>query len=141
MTKTSLCAVAVTLVALSYVTISGCKQRGDARGDSRTTLFSVCQDVYLAKGDTQDPPPVNLPKLIEWLDVQGFKNLWYVDYQQKTIRDGWGREIVIISQDGKFVGVGSAGPDGIWQGGNGDDVVYKLGDLKYATSNPVKKAS
>ena len=119
----------IAMVTLGSVTISGCKRpdtAGHARARTKTTLFSVCKTIWVVESFTEEPPPVKLPELIDWME----KHANFDDYQPKTIKDVWGNQIVVVSRAGKFVGVGSSGPDGIWQDGTGDDILVTLEDVK-----------
>lgn len=113
--------------------VLGCRQpdpEGHMRAKSRTTLFSVCKLVYLAESNTKEPPPVRLPELVGWLSKHASAEEPYIDYKQNTIRDAWGHPLVIVRESGKFIGVGSPGPDARWQDGNGDDIIVSLQEVK-----------
>jgi len=119
------------LVVLALVV--GCRQpdpEGHIRTESRITLFSVCKDVYVVESNTEEPPPVKLGPLVAWLAKNGLAEASYIDYKQGTIKDAWGRPITVIAEEGRFVGVGSSGPDGHWQSGDGDDIVVTLEDVR-----------
>jgi hypothetical protein len=124
----------LTVAALvSLALVVGCRQpdpEGHMRAESRTTLFSVCKLVYLAESETEEPPPVKLGPLVTWLAKNASAEESYIDYKQGTIKDAWGRPITVIAEDGRFVGVGSSGPDGHWQSGEGDDIVVTLQDVR-----------
>ena len=133
----------VAMVTLGCVTVSGCRGRDTADyarahlgSQSWEILYSVCVRVQTAesfKEEHEEPPPVKLPELVEWLVKHyAFDDhaIRYIDYQQKTIKDAWGNQIVVVSRADKFVGVGSPGPDGNWQDGAGDDIIVTLEDVK-----------
>jgi len=69
-----------------------------------------------------------LQLLVPWLEKHG--GHWsMIDSADKTIKDRWGNPIIVVSQDGKFVGVCSPGQNGVWEGGRGDDIFVRLEDV------------
>jgi len=78
----------------------------------------------------KDPMVTTVPELADWLEEKGEKYLDNVDYEKKTIQDPWGNEIVVLSKDGIFTGVGSAGPNGKWEQGYNDDIEVTLEKLR-----------
>ncbi len=48
--------------------------------------------------------------------------------------DTWGHRVVFMTQNGKGVALGSAGPDGVWEGGAGDDIVVFFRDVMNHTT-------
>ncbi len=112
----------------------GCRNRNaDARAAfrTRTILDSTVRLVDAAEVGAGPTAPVDdISALVSWLDMQLGADLPYVDTTRKTIADGWGREIVIIAEDGRFVGLGSKGKSGIWEDGRGDDIIVLLEDVR-----------
>jgi len=96
---------------------------------SQVTLHCVCKHICLAEHNTEEPPPLKLPELVDWLAKHAAEGP-YIDYKRKTIRDVWGNPVVVVSESGKLTGLGSAGPDGNWQNGAGDDIVVTLEEVK-----------
>ena len=103
---------------------------GHARARSRNILVSVCKIIWVAETETNSPPPTGLQELVQWLEQHSYKDEPYVDYAGRTIRDTWGNPIVLLSQDGKLAAVGSAGPNRVWEGGKGDDILVKLEEVR-----------
>jgi hypothetical protein len=67
---------------------------------------------------------------VGWLAAGGMDSESYIDYEARSIRDVWGNELVLVSEGGELVGIGSCGPDGIWHSGSGDDIVEWLRDVQ-----------
>ena len=135
MIKYSLVVASVALAVLICAATPGCRRDGPETHnhvESRTILRDVCIYVRLAESTTQEQPPTKVPELIGWLEAAGHvsKDEAYINYHEKTITDAWGNKVVVVSQAGKFVGVGSPGPDGIWQEGTGDDILVTLESVK-----------
>ena len=119
------------LVWLGCAGLSGYRQPAPSAhltAQSMNTLIYTCKLVNLGGFETKEPAPILLPELVDWLKRHASADEPYIDYRQKTIEDAWGNQVVIVSTDGRFVGIGSPGPDGIWQGGSGDDMIVKVGD-------------
>ena len=115
------------------VAVVGCAQldiSGHARARSKTILVSICKLIWMAETETNSPPPTGLQELVQWLEPHSYKNEPYIDYAGRNIRDTWHNPIVLISQDGKLVAVGSAGPNRAWEGGKGDDILVKLEEVR-----------
>jgi len=132
MTKHQINLLLLPLVACCFA-VSGCRQpdtEGHARVRTKNVLISVCKLVELGESITNEPPPTTLPSLVTWLWKYVSKDEPYINYREKTIKDAWGSVIVIVSQNGKFIGVGSPGPNRTWQDGAGDDILVKLEDVK-----------
>ncbi|MFO7900647.1 MAG: hypothetical protein R6V58_16495 [Planctomycetota bacterium] len=49
-----------------------------------------------------------------------------VDLKSKRILDGWRRPVILIAYEGKLGALGSAGANGIWEHGGGDDIVIPM---------------
>ena len=133
MTKYQLSVVLPSLAVLACLAPPGCRQpdpEGHARAKSKTILVSICKLVYMAESNTDQPPPTTLPSLVTWLEEHASKDEPYINYQQKTIKDTWGNVIVVVSQNDRFVGVGSPGPNRTWQNGTEDDLLVKLEEVK-----------
>lgn len=110
----------------------GCRsiERDDPRSKAHSALWDVCIRVVLAEINTESDAPAKLPDLVHWLDKAGLCETVYMDCQRKTIIDIWGRDVVLLTQNGKLSGLGSKGEDGIWQGGYGDDITVMLDELR-----------
>lgn len=120
------------ICAVICASAAGCRRSGavdHASTNSAIILHDVCILVALCQVKTQEPPPTKLYELVEWLEKYGLREE-YVDYENKTIRDVWGNDVIVVSKEGQFIGVGSAGRDGVWEGGTkGDDIVATLKDV------------
>ena len=119
------------LVVVCLVTF-GCRPRGGkghVSAESKAILRSVCKIVSVVEYTADEPAPVTLPALVAWVEEQGFEGESYIDYPARTITDAWGNAIVVLAEEGKFVGVGSSGPNGIWEDGRGDDLTSMLDDI------------
>ena len=120
-------------LVLYVCALGGCRQarlQAHMQGKSQTTLYNVCTLVDLVESESKEPAPVELPELVDWLSKHGGGEESYIDYRQGTIRDAWGHSLVVIAESGKFVGLGSPGPDGRWENGKGDDIIVTLEEVK-----------
>ena len=119
-----------SIVLLICAMIAGCRRAdpGHARTESAAILREVCIMVALKKDRTAEPVPVTLRELVAWLEEFAPSRDGYIDYKNRTITDIWGNQVMVISEGGKFVGVGSPGSDRQWEGGSGDDIIAKLGE-------------
>jgi hypothetical protein len=96
---------------------------------TRIVLHDLCKLVLIADAASDQPTPVKMPLLVDWLAKNASADEQYIDYDNDMIRDAWGRPVVIISEGDRFIGVGSAGADGIWTG-QGDDIIVNLEDVR-----------
>jgi hypothetical protein len=103
---------------------------------SRLKAVSGLQSVAFAteramiKADT--PPPGTAREYGDWLmrwapDVTTEGYVFYDD-KQGVFLDPWNRPVVIIAREGTVSGLGSAGPNGVWEEGKNDDVVLMFQD-------------
>lgn len=125
--------ILITLVCLA--TMYGCQKKkenveGHMKANSLNRLRTVCVLILISKADSQESPPATLKELIVWLEKHGFKEESDIDYSNKTIKDAWGHEIILIIKDGKLIGVGSPGSNGIWEKGTIDDLVVTLKEIQ-----------
>ncbi len=120
------------LLLITCLACIGCRQLdqpGHDRVRSERILRSVCKLVFLGQPRTEEPPPISLHSLVVWIKEHVSTDERFIDYEGKMIKDIWGNEIIILSQGDRFKGVGSAGPNGKWEGGQGDDLTVQLDDL------------
>ncbi|MHC4563756.1 MAG: hypothetical protein ACYS8X_13425 [Planctomycetota bacterium] len=120
------------LVVVVSLVMLGCRARdgkGHVMTDAKALLRSVCKIVSVVEYTAGESAPMTLPALIAWIEEHGFEEESYVDYPGRTITDSWGNAIIVLAEDGEFVGVGSSGPNGIWEHGRGDDLTSMLDDL------------
>jgi len=71
--------------------------------------------------------PNTIPAILKWMratwDRRDFPPAWaYQDPKENRLSDAWWHEIIVISKNGKPVGFGSCGENGIWENGEGDDI-------------------
>jgi len=130
----------IILPLLIIAVVFGCKdwRTMDGKGErerfeTRNRLSFLCMTIFLV--DDEPNVPVTMPEFVDWLIEfrslePGERNLEGVDFQQKTIRDAWGNPLVILSESGRFVGLGSAGPNEIWENGKGDDMIALLDEFR-----------
>ena len=95
----------------------------------------ICKLIILAEDDMDEPIPVTMSELIDWLAKSGYADTEYdsadIDFQQKMIQDAWGNPLKVLSDEsGRFIGFGSAGPNGLWQNGQGDDIIVTVDEVK-----------
>ena len=102
---------------------------GFGPADSKQTLLVVCTLISSGKECAPAPPPTMLPEIVDWIATYVGKGCPRIDYKNRTIRDGWKRDIVPIVTDGKLAGLGSAGANGRWEDGKGDDIVVSLDEV------------
>ena len=130
------CCVINILVFASV--LCGCRSgRDEARGRRIVATMVRLRSVggliliYEAQPDPPPPPPTSsVAERVEWLRPLEWLEVPEIDYDNKTIKDAWGSEIVLMSTEGVLVALGSPGPDLTWQRGEGDDIVQRLDDLK-----------
>jgi len=80
-----------------------------------------------AIGSAREPPQGGIRDLYRWVQsVAECPGEWPLsDPEARTFRDGWGRELVYRlppRQDGNVFDLYSVGPNGIDEGGEGDDI-------------------
>jgi len=68
--------------------------------------------------------------LVEWIQDNGCNKEEYIDYRNGLIFDSWGSTIVLLTEKGQLVGVGSAGPNRRWDQGESDDICVYLSDIR-----------
>lgn len=113
-------------LVVALAVIVGCRNsdaEARARVEAINMLSSICLDVLIVTSETDQAPPVELEGLIQWLAEHG------TDYSERRIRDPWGHPVVIVAESGRFVGIGSSGPDGRWKQGAGDDIIITLEEV------------
>lgn len=95
-------------------------------------LWSACINILIMEQETDQKPPVILSELVSWLIENGVDPEYddYINAEERTILDSWGRSIVLISDDSRLTALGSKGPDGKWEGGKGDDIVVRLEEVR-----------
>jgi len=117
--------------------LSGCggdEARTKQIVETKITLRTVCLLVWLAEEESSQEPPTTLSKLVIWIQENAANNEDRIDYDRQTIEDSWGRAIVLITDNGRLTSLGSAGPNGLWEGGGGDDVVLGLAEVRRQSS-------
>jgi hypothetical protein len=122
----------IFLLSLGFISARGGKMRdgpssGYDRATTRNHLASICRLIPLFEETSKQPAPVTMPEFVDWLGACT-KQL-DVDYEGRTIRDYWGRPAVLIVRDGKLDALGSAGPNGRWEEGKGDDILARVEDV------------
>jgi hypothetical protein len=88
-------------------------------------LTETCEDIRSLESDYGEPAPSDPAKLVQWMKMHMGGEPLYT--KNGILLDPWDHPVVVLTSDGKVTGLGSAGPDGVWQGGTGDDIVVKLG--------------
>ena len=85
------------------------------------------------------PAPLEPQALFNWLiEHQQWESPPrpdYIDMANKRLSDAWDNPIVTIAFNGKLVGLGSCGSNGIWEKGKNDDLVqyFDVFELPEAT--------
>ncbi len=138
------CVLAMILAALL---LAGCKRKAkpelDAIMRTHNDLRYIRVTIHIITSfDPSQRPPVTLAELVQWMneqiDISSDEALECVDVKKKTISDGWGRPIVLLSHCGCLCAVASKGPNGTWEGGTGDDIVVCLGEAVVPTENSIR---
>ena len=73
--------------------------------------------------DTGQRPPADNAALVTWLTGNGAVFHDAVIIQDGRFVDTWGNDLVVMVSEGEVFQLGSAGPNGQWEGGEGDDIV------------------
>ena len=119
---------------LICILVAGCKRpdtEGHARAESKHILHSICILVEGIESVFNDHPPTELSALVDYLEKHGYEDMPYnIDYEHKTISDAWGHTLIVMSEAGQFIGLGSPGTDGLWQEGKGDDIIVTLEEVR-----------
>jgi len=91
----------------------------------KTELISLQRTIAAAELRTNQPAPITLPELTDWLAASGLvaPGDLRIDTDARTIRDRWDRPIVLISEDSRLKAIASSGSDGLFQDGQGDDII------------------
>jgi hypothetical protein len=110
------------------LTISGCTKEEHTK---EITSQHILNDLYVATlaaaVRTGRQPPTDPVSFFGWVrqfapeatDWQRFRGSGGAGIPN----DAWGNPIRLIVYGGKLVGLGSCGPNGVWEGGKGDDIV------------------
>lgn len=122
-------------ICLSAIGCRSANPNGEAIVKTKNILSSVCLLVQLGEDNAKEEPPIKLPDLVIWIKNNVSDDESYINYTDKTIKDTWGNKIVILSHDGKFIGVASAGPNGIWENNSGDDITLTMDEFKRRKSS------
>ena len=93
-------------------------------------LRNMAKMVVLAEDSSGGHAPTSLPELVDWMALHVSKEVAYIDYARKSVKDPWGNEVILVSRDGKLLAIGSAGPDRKWESGKGDDILVKIEEFK-----------
>lgn len=122
--------LSVAIICLGSARCDGNDPGLPARTVSRNLLREVCKTIWLAEAESKQPAPTDMRKLVGWLGKHAPRNEEHIDYVKGTIRDAWGRDIILVSEGGRLKAVGSAGEDGVWEGGRGDDICVSLEEVR-----------
>lgn len=106
------------------------------RDDSGLPAASMSSDLRqllilaeINEASTGDHAPVRSSKFVQWLleglDVQDDREGAFrrIDAAGESIVDEWGSEVVVLAKEGRLWALGSAGPNGRWENGGGDDIL------------------
>ncbi len=125
--------ILVLLTVMTCFFSASCKSNyhnvGLEKSNAVNNLRDICIFVNSVEYISKEPAPTSLTLLVTWLEKKILVKESFIDYEGKTIKDIWGNTIIIMSQQDRFIGVGSAGPNGKWEGGQGDDLTYLLSEL------------
>ena len=113
----------------------GCRQPdsgGHTRARSKIIMYNIHTAILIAEREMNEAIPITLHGLVDWL----FKDIppsvdTSVECEIRAMKDAWGNPLIVLSDEsGKFIGLGSAGPDGFWQNGQGDDIIVTLDEVR-----------
>ena len=135
----------VLAMILATLLLAGCSKRRQSTPEleaiirTHNDLIAIRGNIHvIASLNPSQRPPTTLAELVQWMDdqidVSSDEALECVDVEKKTITDGWGRPIVLLSHCGCLCGLASKGPNGTWEGGANGDIIVCLGVVP--TENP-----
>jgi len=66
--------------------------------------------------------PLDNQALLRYCEMMGIPIPYGLQVHDEMLHDAWGRRLHVLAVDGGWA-VGSCGPDGVWDEGEGDDIV------------------
>jgi hypothetical protein len=137
MRKYSIIAIMVVLV------MCGCRKipRRASGVDSdviftQITLSAVKMNILKIGLITRESPPFDNELLLAWFVENGVP-LHRFFIEDDRLLDSWGNELHIIRVSPTAMQVGSSGPNGQWEQGQGDDILGDAIDLSVTTGPPL----
>ena len=117
---------------LTGVLLAGCRtpHGQDKNLDTMIYLQSTCKMILVAESESGQSPPTEMKKLTAWLQQWSAEKAQYIDYDNGRISDGWGQDVRLLAEAGKLEFLASLGANGIWDQGQGDDIVVQVSDWK-----------
>ena len=126
---------ALVLLAVVGGGLAGCQRdRPPPPGLERTIEGLNClrNGIGIATTSAEKEPPATERALVEWIianvepeSVKELEDNGTLDAHGKRLVDGWGRPLILIG-DPYLKKIGSAGLDGAWDEGRGDDFVVEI---------------
>ena len=112
----------------------GCERRPDVeghrRGQTLGNMQMACKFVMMAEAGSGERAPLAMDALVQWFSkhklLQEQEYDLFIDPATNRMIDGWRRPLVALEKDGRLTGFGSAGTNGRWEGGGGDDITIDL---------------
>jgi len=121
------CAAAVAVYLCYPRTIAKSICRPDPKWAADMLLWHLMSSTHDAINCSHVYPPTDRREYAKWLMTHdpNFSpgRLVVVDKNTGMIVDPWKNPIVLIVEGDSVVGVGSSGPDGVWEDGKDDDIV------------------
>jgi len=97
-------------------------------------LMLLAREVWLFVTVRGECVPTSNSELATWVNsshayLLKSGRIWF-DSASQTLVDEWGVSLVILTENGRIVGIGSCGQDGRWDKGHNDDIVVWLTDIE-----------
>jgi hypothetical protein len=122
----ALCLLCLSTLAVLLASCAKGKPSIERVIETKNMLRVTAMLIDMEKSVSREEPPTTVHMLVVWMEARDSGKEVFIDYAAKTIRDSWGKEIVLIVEDGRLRGVGSCGVNGRWDGGGEDDIVAML---------------
>ncbi|MGC4121545.1 MAG: hypothetical protein QM765_44610 [Myxococcales bacterium] len=129
-TPFALVMLVVLLVAWLMPFMAKVRDRSHFPAWTRDQLAAVCTTIRNVESESKvaSCPATTLPELVDWIAASdvGTPGVLGIDLRKRMIYDYWDQPIHLILREGKLAALGSAGEDGVWNDGRGDDIVVPL---------------
>ena len=98
-------------------------EEGKLRAQTLLGMTSVSTEIRRVCAETGESPPQDIGSLVPWLRRHSAQLSDSVLIQDGMLIDGWGNSLRLVRREDSLIQVGSAGRNGQWENGGGDDLV------------------